>query len=179
MSNFNGGSMDIIIGEEYNFDLDPETKEEEESFMLPKINLGDMNVKDQLSELESFQIKMINNLNNFQNSVDYRIKLESARTVSTIIKNISNSLQKQRALEMQEDVDFTSPKVRHGMMMLIEVFLESLQDAGMDSFGVETVKDVLQLKLMGFEEKLNKEMKGLSGSMLVDVKNPLTKPDFE
>ena len=168
------GLLDIVVEDD-----DGDHSDYEPLDLLPKINLGDMNVKDQLSELESFQIKMINNLNNFQNSVDYRIKLESARTVSTLIKNISNSLQKQRALEMQEDVDFTSPKVRHGMMMLIETFVESLQDAGMDVHGIDMVKDVLQLKLMGFEEKLNKEMKGLSGSMLVDVKNPLIRQNLE
>lgn len=137
------------------------------------LDLTDMSVKEQLTELESFQVKLVKDLDKLKMSSDHKVKMEAVRTIATLIKNIQTSLQKQRELEMKEEIDFTSAKARRAMLMLIEVFFQAMDEAMVDEAVSENVKSILQVKLMGFEEKITKELKGISGELLEEVRNPL------
>lgn len=138
--------------------------------------LGDQNLQSQIDNLSSFQEKLVNNVSALTSNSDPKIKLEATRTISGVLKNLQSILQKQREMELKNEVDFNSPKVRKGMMMLIELFFEALQELDVDPDVIGSIKSIFQLKLMGFEEKLNQELKGISASLIDEAKNPfLTK----
>lgn len=172
----NAGAVVIIeadvVSDENTTNIDKDAENTEDPLEL---NLSDMSVKEQIVEIEQFHTKMIKSLETLRLSVDYKIRLEASRTISGLLKNVQMSLMKQRELEIKEDIDFTSAKARRGMMMLIEVFFDSMMEAQVNDTSIETVKALLQVKLLGFEEKLTKELKGLSGELLDEVKNPFIK----
>jgi len=95
------------------------------------------------------------------------------KNLSRLSNNLSNSLYKKRSIEISDDIDFTHPKIQRGFYFLIEVFLDTLKEVGVEEDVVGAVTNSLSAGLIGFEEKLNKELKTIASNLVNDVDNPL------
>lgn len=131
-------------------------------------------VVSKMEFLETIQLEMIKSLTAYNNSALFpKQRLDSSKILTNLIRNLSATMMKQREIELRDEVDFESPKVTKGMYFLIEVFFVVLDKAGLSDNDVEKIKHLLQTDLVGFGERLNSELRSISGQMIDVVKNPL------
>ena len=133
--------------------------------------------KDTVSKmeaLESIQLEMLRSFSEYSTKALFpKEKMDSAKILTNLIRNLSSTMMKQREIELRDEVDFESPKVMKGMYFLIEVFFESMNKAGLTDDQVDKIKHILHTDLIGFGERFNSELRSISGQMIDTVKNPL------
>lgn len=102
-------------------------------------------------------------------------KAKMAKSLYTILNDMSNSIYTKADYEDKENVDFEHPKVQKAFDFLIEGVIESMQEADIELETINSFLSLLAVKMTGFESELNSRMKGLRGAALDKVQNPLLK----
>jgi len=97
-------------------------------------------------------------------------------TMTKILQVLSSNAFKEKEFELRGgDVDFTNPKIQKAFYFIVEVFIDSIDEAGVDENTKRQILDKLSFNLIGFEEKLNKTLKGVKLPMIDQLVNPLAK----
>lgn len=98
--------------------------------------------------------------------------LIASRAISAI-KDTASMLMKRRDIEVSEEVDVNNPKFQIVFSWFMDIFHTSLVEQGVDDILISNVFNDLALKLAGWEDIVNKRLKGVSAKALANVKNPL------
>jgi hypothetical protein len=153
----NGGGLDV-------------TKVQENLTVIAKSK----DTVSKMEALETIQLEMVRTFSEYSTKALFpKEKMDSAKILTNLIRNLSSTMMKQREIELRDEVDFESPKVMKGMYFLVEVFFESMNKAGLTDDQVDKIKHILQTDLVGFGERLNSELRSISGQLIDTVKNPL------
>ena len=123
--------------------------------------------------------KLISKLDFILNSEE-ELSLKEVVTLSNSIGKLlqvkSSNVYKEKEFELRGgDVDFTNPKIQRAFYFLVEIFIDSMDEAGVGEDLKRQVLDKLMFNLVGFEEKLNKTLKGVKLSVIDQTVNPLAK----
>jgi len=100
-------------------------------------------------------------------------KAQAAVKLNETINHLKSSLVQKQQFEIKEEVDLQHPKIQKALTFLTEAFFYVLTEVGVDPSVKSLIINSLSLKMMGFEEELNKRFKGVAFSLLEQVENPL------
>nr|DAX81718.1 MAG TPA: hypothetical protein [Bacteriophage sp.] len=108
------------------------------------------------------------------------IKIDEAKSnqvmrVNSLLQSIQNSLYKKREIEIKEEVDVTHPKFQKVIEFIVDGALQSLQNINVHPDTQAAFIHDFSLRMVGFEDTMNKKLKGLSFQDLDTVTNPLIK----
>lgn len=95
--------------------------------------------------------------------------------INTLLSSIQNSMYKKREIEVKEEIDVAHPKFQKVMEFMVEAVLEAMEDIGIDGGVQSSFIHKFSTKMVGFEDLMNKRLKGLSFQDLDTVENPLIK----
>lgn len=122
--------------------------------------------------------QLISKLEHILNSEDLSLKevISLSNSIGKLLQVKSSNVYKEKEFELRGgDVDFTNPKIQRAFYFLVEVFIDSMDEVGVDEETKRKVLDKLMFNLVGFEEKLNKTLKGVKLSIVDQTVNPLAK----
>jgi len=95
----------------------------------------------------------------------------ASRTISAI-KETGNFLIKKHETEISDEINTNSPKFQLVFGWFLDLFHDILSDQGLETIQINNIFHTLSLELSGWEDKINKRLKGLSSRALAEVKNP-------
>lgn len=106
-------------------------------------------------------------------SLPRKVRMDASKSLLSISKHVADISFKKRDIEAKDEVDFHHPKIEKGYYFLMEVVLDALKECGIDAGRLDLFVKIMGERLLGFEDKLNKELKTLSGNLVNKATNPL------
>ena len=100
-------------------------------------------------------------------------KSEQATRICTHLEKLQNALYKKRESENKVDVDLNHPKFQNALDFIVEGFLDVMNSEGIDSSTKDRIVQSFGQKMVGFEDDMNKRLKGVAFSKLDRIENPL------
>lgn len=88
------------------------------------------------------------------------------------IRDISNMIIKKREAEVADDLNPYSPKFQASFGWIIELFYMVVAKQGLDQIQISNLFNDLATELVGWEDKLDKRLKGVSSKALDQLNNP-------
>jgi len=88
------------------------------------------------------------------------------------LRDASSIIIKKREAEATDDIDPASPKFQLVFGWFLELFSETLHDQKIDEITVSNIFNALAAGLAGWEERVQKSLKGLSSKALDKADNP-------
>ena len=122
--------------------------------------------------------ELINKLESVLNEEELSLKelTSLSNSIGKLLQIKTNAVFKEKEFELKGgDVDFSNPRIQRAFYFLVEVFIFSMDEAGISEEMKKQVLDKLMFNLIGFEEKLNKSLKGVKLNMVDQIVNPLAK----
>jgi len=117
---------------------------------------------------------LLNELNPDNKLID-KDRAEHVMRVNSLLTSIQSSMYKKREMEAKEEVDISHPKFQKAMEFMVEVALLSMDDIGVDKGIQSSFIHDFSMKMVGFEDIVNKKLKGISFQDLDTVDNPLVR----
>ena len=93
------------------------------------------------------------------------------------LKNMTDVIVKKRETEVSEEINPDSPKFQKAFEWFIETVRVSMEEAGMDSTSINNTFNVMANRLQGWEQMINRSLRGVSSKAMSEVENPFIK-DF-
>lgn len=162
-------------------DLDEKSKEllVEFNANLAEINRRDLPYQQKLDLIIEMQTKtcplIFQQLLSPAPNVD--ISVIASRT-SILLKDISQLIIKKRKTEVAEDINVSSPKFQLIFGWFLELFSRTLHENKVNEVEVSNIFSSLANNLVGWEDRIQKGLKGLSNKALTRAKNPFIE-DFK
>lgn len=97
-----------------------------------------------------------------------------ANRFAQALKNIVTMLQSIEEQKNKEKVDLRHPKIQTAFTWIIETMVQVLNEEELPSLTIKAICMNMQAKLVGWEERANKELDGISVKALASVGNPFT-----
>lgn len=91
------------------------------------------------------------------------------------LKAIESTLTKKRDIEITDELNPYSPKFQQAFGWFIELFHANLEKEGLDSVQINNVFAALMSDLVGWEDRLEKRLRGVSGKALQMLDNPFVR----
>lgn len=142
-------------------------------------SLDDVKSADNLEKLVSSVIGLDLSVCNFlseivdDKSLPRKVRMDASKSLLSISKHVADISFKKRDIEAKDEVDFHHPKIEKGYYFLMEVVLDALKECNIDAGRIDLFVKIMGERLLGFEDKLNKELKTLSGNLVNKATNPL------
>lgn len=149
-----------------------------------KLDNDTLPLLDALTDPESTYSEKLDNLSKLQISIVPQLLEELAKTypslersvvaarTSSAIQAVSKSIQDRKAAELEDNLDAHSPKFQMVLGWFMNLFKESMLENDIDSATVDNTFTALAGRLEGWEDKVNKSMKGVTQKALAAVQNP-------
>ncbi len=94
------------------------------------------------------------------------------------LREITNVLKTKRDVENSDEINPYSPKFQIVFGWFFDVFHHTLTEQGLDEIAINNIFAKLSVELVGWEEKIEKRLRGVAGRALENLTNPLIK-DFK
>jgi len=131
--------------------------------------------KDINRKIDDLVVKL-DKLINGEEQLTIKELVSVTNSISKLLQVKSSNAYKEKEFELRGgDVDFTNPKIQKAFYFLVETFIFSMDEVGVDENTKRKVLNQLTFNLVGFEEKLNKTLKGVKLSMIDQIVNPFAK----
>lgn len=96
-----------------------------------------------------------------------------ASRTNSALNAVSKSIQEKKASEIEDSFDAHSPKFQMVLGWFMQVFKEAMIENDVDDATVDNTFTSLAGRLEGWEDNINKRMKGVTQKALASVDNPL------
>lgn len=96
-----------------------------------------------------------------------------ASRTNSALNAVSKSIQEKKASELEDSFDAHSPKFQMVLGWFMQLFKESMVENDVDGATVDNVFTSMAGRLEGWEDNINKRMKGVTQKALASVDNPL------
>nr|DAR64676.1 MAG TPA: hypothetical protein [Caudoviricetes sp.] len=103
------------------------------------------------------------------------VKANHIMKINALFVSIQNSLYKKREVENKEEVDLAHPKIQKAIEFIFDGVLESMTAVGISKDLQATFTHDFSLRMVDFENKMNRLLKGTSFQQLDSITNPLVK----
>ena len=109
-----------------------------------------------------------------------KVEINEARAnhimrINALFVSIQNSLYKKREVENKEEVDLAHPKIQKAIEFIFDGVLESMTAVGISKDLQATFTHDFSLRMVDFENKMNRLLRGTSFQQLDTITNPLVK----
>lgn len=133
------------------------------------------NLESMVSSVVQLELSMARFLSSIvdDDGLPRKVRMDASKALMSITKHIADISFKKRDMEAKDEVDFHHPKIEKGYYFLMEVVLDSMRQCGIDTGRINQFVTIMGERLLGFEDRLNKELKTLSGNMVNRASNPL------
>ena len=137
-------------------------------------NYHTLDYEQKMAVVEDITATLIEKYDEIINSdIDPKLYNDTVKSISQLLKNLSTLNIHNREAAMKDNIDFTHPKIQKGMYFLMEVVINTLKETGISEEQINVFANNLSINLIGFEDKLNSELKKLSSTLVDTAKNPL------
>jgi len=134
-------------------------------------------IDNRIKDLIDINEKLLKELNEIysNNKNEFTLKEISSvvNNVSKVTQSLSSIIFKIDEIKNREEIDFHHPKIQRAFMFFTQVFINSMQQAGIDDDTIESVMSQMAINTVGFEEKLSKTLNSVRGSAIERTINPL------
>lgn len=140
-------------------------------------NAGDyIEAQDRIAEIQSSLLpQMIREIYAVRPNVD---RGNMAQKAATILKEMSVTIKNKREAQIKDDIDPHSPKFRVLFGWFLELIRDTLYEEDLDDIQISNFFNSIAGKITNWEDRIVKELKGLSGTALQEAPNPFV-TDFQ
>lgn len=150
-------------------DLDIQTIQAE----IDKLQTSNLNFNEKLELIIQLKTKLAPSVLKevFKNSPNPDISLIATRACG-ILKNTADLIIKKRELEVSDELNPHSPKFQRSFAWFLELFHSAVVELGLDEVQINNLFASLSSRLVGWEDNLVKQLKGLSSKANEVIENP-------
>lgn len=118
------------------------------------------------------EVALAESVKAFSNDTIDEERLRASSLLLRIAQTIKGTINQKHRLQLQEDIDFLNPKISKAMSFFIEVFIQTIQESGVDDETTLKVLEALEIKTFQYSDIMQTIFKGVALSEVQHIQNP-------